>query len=146
MDQLFLVFVPTNPNPHNAQPPFQLHLNNLKTSARLNSPLAANAHPIDVVEWYHLLLESGPEDDVVFGDDEPPVANPVRDQSNERNENEQYNDIENGIAEDKRKPVLNKIASDPSIQNQREKIDQRLLVIEIEFILEDLFVLSHRIT
>jgi hypothetical protein len=146
VDQLFFVFVPANPNSHNTQPPFQLHLNNLKTSARLNSPLAANVHPIDVVEWCHLLLESSPEDDVVFGDDEPPVANPIRDQRNEGNENKQYNNIENGITEDECKRVLNKIPSDPSIQNQREKIDQRLLVIEIKFILEDLPMFFHTFT
>jgi hypothetical protein len=143
LDKFLLVIISTDAYSDEAKSPLQLHLDNLKPTSGLNSPLSTDVNPIDVVERNHPFFESVLEDKLILHDDQPSVTNPIGNQRNERDENEKYDDIENGVAKDESEPVFNEISSDPGIQDQRDKVDQRLLVVEIEFIFEDLPVLFH---
>lgn len=142
-DKFFLVIIATDADSHESKPPLQLHLNNLKPTPRLYSPLPADMNPFDVVERNHPLLESILEDESVLHDNQLSVTNPIRNQRNERAEYEEHNNIENGIPKDERKPVFNEIPPDASIHDQRDKINQCLLIIKIELVSENLPVLVH---
>lgn len=137
------MIISTDADSDEAKSSLQFHLDNLKPTPGLDSPLSTDVDPIDVVERNCSFFESILEDEFVLHDDQPSVTNPIRDQRDERDKNEEYDDIENRVAKDKGEPVFNEVSSDPGIQDQRDKIDQRLLVVEIEFIFEDLPVLFH---
>jgi hypothetical protein len=109
----------------------------------LNSPLATDAYPIDVIEGNNTLFESVLEDDPIFADDKPSIANSVQNQCGERDDDKERYYIEDRVTKNERKRIFNEIPANPSIQDERHEVHQCLLIVKVKLILEYLPLLIH---
>ena len=133
-NELAIPLIPSHTNSKRASAILCLDENLLKPSRRLHRPLAANVHPLDVVDLDLLVAMTCVEHDPTILNDEFSVPDEVEKQCHGRDPKEQENDVHDGILEHKAELIFNKTSFDPGIEHQSKQIDQRLLIVEIEFV------------
>lgn len=134
--QFSLPFISAQSDPECPPPVFCLDDNDLKSSRRLHHPFFADMHPLDVTDIDRPFIESVVKCDLCIGHDQFPVADPVQQQCSERQEDEEHDDEDNRVVKDKGETVFDECPFDPDVQQQRQQIDQRLLIVKIEFVFE----------
>lgn len=130
-DEFFLTLVPPYANSKEEEAGFQLKDDNLKAPRRLYSPLSAHVHPFDIRKCNFPLTKFIVKNEFVLCDHQLPIADLVENEHNTRKQDEEDDHINNRVLEDKGKFILDKTSSSTSVNDERQKIDQCLLVVKI---------------
>ena len=132
--QLAITFVSTDPNAIRPTPSANFEYHKLKSPSGLNRELAADVHPLYVSERNFAFLRSRVEDDLIIIEHEFSIAINVQEQCHERQEEEYDENEHNRVIEYKTELIFYKASPDSRVQYEHREIDQRLLIVKVEFV------------
>lgn len=136
IQQFPLPFVSSEPDTEGTAAVLGLDNDHLKSSGGLHHPFFADVDPFDILERNGPLCEPVPENNLGIGDNKFSVANPVQQQRAECDNDKERDDQNDRIVEYQRKIIFDKRTFDSDIENKRQKINQRLLIIKVQFVFE----------
>jgi hypothetical protein len=143
-NEFLIPLITSHPDAKEAPPASDFDDDKLKLPGRLNKLFTSNVHPLDVV-YADLSFPISASECNSFGcDDQLSIADSVEKKYNRRDDDKKDDNVGQRIPVDHGELILDEISTDPYVEDECHQVDERLLIVEIQFVFEDMFHVSTR--